>query len=191
MGVIRAALALLERDQGPILEDYPHDVPPLPAEGGAACPVSFAKDKVDDGTWRARLTSELKALQPWYELSLRRRKGRTLVGISDRTPVENAALLGETLDAGEVPQDIPWMKRAIEDLKIYYVEAMTAQPGDYDAAAIQALFWKDTVLGDAILSIYRVYQDSDNNQLKLVARMLAPREAVGAATGPGGESPDA
>lgn len=184
--VIRAALALLERTEGPVLEDYPHDVPAAPADEAQACPISFASDRTDDGSWTARLERELARLRPWYDLSLRRRNGRTLVGVSPSTPDENIRRLGGYLDANELPIDITWLKRAVEDLKACYLEAMTSQPGEHDTAAVHAIFWQDTDLGAAILSLYRDYQASDDNRLKLVARMLAPREAVGMATGPEG-----
>ena len=43
-GVLIAALKLLERDQGPLLEDYPFDAPHDdlgPEPEGLVCPVSF------------------------------------------------------------------------------------------------------------------------------------------------------
>ena len=183
LAVIRAALELLDRPSGPVLEDYPVDAPPGDPDQAPACPVSFAQD-TDASSWKSRLLSELRELRPWYDLSLRRRKGRTLVGISDESPEENIAALGDHLDREETPRDVIWLKRAVEDLKALYAEAMTAQPGDYDMASIQRMFWDNTQLGAAILSLYRTFQNSDNDQLKLVARILAPREAVGAATGP-------
>lgn len=183
-GVILAALDLLSRSEGPVLEDYPEDAPPVDAEHTAACPVSFARDGGDDGSWKARLGREIGQLKPWYELSRRRRGGRTLVGLSDRSPEQAIQTLAELLDDGMLATDITWLKRAVEDLKSYYTEAMTAQPGDYDSRAIQAQFWRETGLGAAILAFYETYQNSDDDRLKLVARILAPREAVGAATGP-------
>ena len=42
INVILAALALLHRDHGSVLEDFPRDVPTLEATEAAACPVSFA-----------------------------------------------------------------------------------------------------------------------------------------------------
>ena len=77
-----------------------------------------------------------------------------------------------------------WLKPAVEDLKAYYQEAMTAQPGEYDAETVKSQFWRDTVLGAAILELYHYYQQAEDNRLKLIARMLAPREAVGRKTGP-------
>jgi hypothetical protein len=184
--VIKAALGLLDRSEGPVLEDYPHDAPEIDAENVAACPVSFAKDTSDDGSWKSRLVKEFSQLRPWYELSCRRRSGRTLVGIAEKTPEENLQILAEHLDDGVLPTDITWMKRAVEDIKAYYIEAMTAQPGDYDSRSILNQFWRETSFGAAVLALFHEFQNSDDNQLKLIARVLAPREAVGAATGPTG-----
>jgi D-proline reductase (dithiol) PrdB len=190
LDVIRAALDLLDRTEGPVLEDYHRDAPLVDAESAAVCPVSFvkdgAKDAADDGLWKTRLARELSQLKPWYALSCRRRGGRTLVGIADQPPEKNVQILGGHLDDAVIPRDITWLKRAIEDLKAYYIEAMTAQPGDYDSGALQVQFWQETSLGAAILVLFHQFQNSDDDQLKMVARILAPREAIGAATGPRG-----
>jgi D-proline reductase (dithiol) PrdB len=184
LDVIRAALDLLDRSEGPVLEDYPHDAPPFEAESAATCPVSFAKDNGDDDSWKSRLSQEFSQLKPWYELSRRRRGGRTLVGIADQPPEQNIQILAEHLDKGVLPPDITWLKRAVEDIKAYYTEAMTAQPGDYDSRALRTQFWQETSFGAAVLALYQQFQNSDDDRLKLTARILAPREAVGAATGP-------
>lgn len=187
LDVILAALDLLDRSEGPVLEDYPHDAPPVAEESAAACAVSFARDTSDDGSWKARFSSEISQLRPWYELSCRRRGGRTLVGIADQSPEQNLQILADHLDAGKLPADVTWLKRAVEDIKAFYMEAMTAQPGEYDGHALQLLFWRETSFGAAVLTLYHQFQNSDDDRLKLIARMLASREAVGAATGPRGE----
>ncbi len=173
--VIAGALDLLNHEQGPVLEDFPKDVPPLEADSVAACPVSFPRHEENDNSWVSRLTREFSSLEPWYELSRRRKKGRTLVGIAKESPEENIQKLGADLDAGNTPTDIKWLKPAIEDLKAYYLEAMTAQPGEYDAEAIQHQLWQETILGEAILNLYHHFQNSDDNRMKIVARLLAPR----------------
>ena len=185
--VIRAALGLLDCSEGPVLEDYPHDMPPVEAESAPSCPVSFAKNNRDDDSWQTRLSQEFDQLQPWYELSRRRRGGRTLVGITDQPPAQNIQTLAEHLDRGSLPADINWMKQAIEDLKAYYTEAMTAQPGDYDSNTLLNQFWQETAFGKAILAFFHQFQNSDDQQLQLIARILVPRQAVGTATGPQGE----
>jgi D-proline reductase (dithiol) PrdB len=187
LDVIRAALDLLNRTGGPVLENYPRDVPPMNIETAAACPVTFARDEDIDETWHARLAAEFKQMQPWYELGLRRRNHRTLVGMSSQSPAQNLRALADYLDKDELPKDTKWLKAAVEDLKAYYMEAMTAQPGDYAASALQQMFWRETELGAAILCLYTKFQTSEAIELTLVARILAPREAVGATTGPKGE----
>ena len=182
--VIDAALALLDRPEGPVLEDYPEDAPAVELEAVAACPISFARR--DDGadTWEARLTAELATLRPWHDVARRRRRGRTLVGASQHSPEDNVAALGRALDAQERPKDIKWLKHAIEDLKTLYLEAMTAQPGQHDAPAVERRFWKETRLGEALLHLYDAFQEDPDPRQQLVARMIAPREAVGGSTGP-------
>jgi len=188
--VILAALDLLSRPEGPVLEDFSQDLPELEPDLLMACPVAFPKGHEESSSWVTRLTSELGLLQPWYELSLHRREGRTLVGVADQSPVKNMVALGELLDAGSLPRDVKWLKTAVEDLKAYYSEAMTAQPGDHDHEAQQTQFWQESVLGEAIIAFYDQYQQADDDGLKLIARILAPREAVGAATGPTEENDD-
>ena len=185
--VIMAALNLFNRHAGPVLEDFPRDLPDLEADLRMACPVAFPKKHDRSDNWVMRLTREMDLMKPWYELSLRRREGRTLVGVAEQSPSKNIVALGELLDAGDLPRDVKWLKRAVEDLKACYSEAMTAQPGDYDHEAQQVQFWQETVLGEAILALYEQYQRSEDDRLKLIARILAPREAVGAASGPTGE----
>jgi len=191
LDVITSALALLNRTEGPVLEDYPRDAPPIGAQHAAACPVSFAAH-AGDGSWQTRLKQEFSQVQPWYELARRRREGRTLVGIADQPPGQNIQVLAKHLDKGVLPTDVTWLKRAIEDIKAYYLEAMTAQPGDHDSRALQAQFWQQTCCGAAILAFYHQFQDADDERLKLMARILVPREALGrgtgAASGPTGET---
>lgn len=188
--VIAAALDLLTRPAGPVLEDFPRDVPPLVSDSAAACPVAFPKKASDShATWRDRLVQEHETLVPWYALSMRRKDGRTLVGVAQQSPLENLTRLASYLDEGRMPTDISWLKYAVEDLKVFTIEAMTAQPGDYDTTALWTQFWQETALGAAILALYDQYQHADDDRLKLVARVLAPREAVGAATGPKGGFP--
>ena len=66
--------------------------------------------------------------------------GASLVGIANASPQQNIAGLGEHLDNNRLPTDIVWLKHAVEDIRAFYVEALTAQPGDYDPQTIQKQF---------------------------------------------------
>lgn len=180
--VISAALDLLNRQQGPVLEDYPLDAPSVEIDESPACPVSFpGKERASD-TWRGRLLDELELLKPWHDLSRRRRKGRTTVGVSATDIDSILERLGLLLDDDRLPvDDLGWFKLAIEDAKAFYTESLTAQPGEYDPARIQKILWDETSLGAALRTFYGAFQN--HPRLSLIARIVAPREAIGASTG--------
>lgn len=179
--VIRHGLELLGRAAGPVLEDFPLDVPPMEVEQAPACPISFARPKLDDTTWQTRLTNELLLFNPWYDLS-RRRRGRTTVGVSSSNMDEILAGLAQWLDHQDEPlPDLKWFKYAIEDAKAYYSESLIAQPGDYPAGWVGQQFWGETVLGEALKVFYEHF--SSHPQLQLFARIVAPREAMAGSTG--------
>lgn len=174
--VMSAALELLNRDHGPILEDFPDDAPDgTGQEEPVACPVSFTPSIEE--TWHSRLTHEIATLAPWYAIGLERRANRTLFGLSE-SPVEDlAANLGEYLDQDRLPTDnLMWFKRAIDDLKAFYLEALTAQPGHHDTAAVNRTLWHETAFGLAL----RVFYDGLSEQPELInfVRIVLPREAL-------------
>lgn len=191
--VVTAALDLLNRPAGPVLEDFPEDAPSMDTADSPACPVSFVNRVEATDTWKGKLTNEWRTLKPWYDLARRNHHGRTLVGISDKSPEENIASLGELLDQARLPvNDLAWFKHAIEDLKVFYLEALTAQPGAYNHAAVQHTFWHDTLLGTALQAVYRQFRQLEDPRLRAFARIIAPREAVGESTGdtPGMTQPE-
>lgn len=182
--VIDAALDLFERGSGPVLEDFPYDVPSVEAMSAPACPVSFSSPDADSNSWVDRLVRELTELQPWYELGRQNRHGRTLVGINRHSPMENAISVGSQLDENRLPlTDLPGFKSAIEDLKAYYLEALTAQPGEYQYELVQQTLWQKTTLGAALIEFYHRFTQQEDRRLRLIARIIVPREAVEQATG--------
>ena len=182
-GVIKAALDLLNAPSGPILEDYPIDAPNIALDDAPACPVTFVKPAGGDESWVSRLSQDLAAVQPWYDLS-RRRRGRTLVGVAEGRPEDNLRRIGQLLDQNELPLDsLKWFKHAVEDLKVLYLEALTAQPGNYDQATLEKLFWQESIFGAALIEFYHRFRASGNERIALVTRMIVPREAVGENTG--------
>ena len=180
--VINHALGLLNRSEGPVLDDFPLDLPNTDQEAIEACPVSFPVKPQGKDTWANRLLAEFKLLQPWYQLSIRRKNGRTLVGIAPHSCEENLKRLAELMDADNFPQDVDWLKPATDDLKAFYIESMTAQPGSYDQTEVSDQFWQHTELGAALILIYEHFQESELAHQRILARMLAPREAVSRAS---------
>ncbi|MCE7997633.1 MAG: hypothetical protein HEP70_02110 [Rhodobiaceae bacterium] len=179
--VICQGLALLEQQSGPVLEDFPLDVPHIASEDAPACSITLARPSEDTTTWTARLANELLMFKPWYDLS-RRRRGRTMVGISG-TPIdeiiERLAVWLDDPDQG-LP-DLTWFKQATEDAKAYYGEALIAQPGDYPPGHTQAQFWNETDLGAALKRYHHHF--AADPELAVFARIVGSREAVEGSTG--------
>ena len=174
--VIRHSLQLLDHPAGPVLEDFPLDVPQVGLDHAPACPVSFAKPKLDDTTWRVKLANELLLLKPWYELS-RRRRGRTTVGVCASSIDEILERISICLDhPEEALPDLKWFKYAIEDAKAYYTESLIAQPGDYLPGQVQQQLWGETVLGEALISYYEYF--NQHPKLEPFARLVASRQSI-------------
>lgn len=182
--VIKHALDLLERDKGPVLEDFPLDAPAVTVEQAPACPISFARPTLDDDSWKGRLENELLEIKPWYDLS-RRRRGRTTVGICSSSIDEIIGRLAAWLDDPQQAfPDLKWFKYAIEDAKAYYSEALTAQPGEYRPQMVLEMLWQETVLGAAMKAFYDYFENHE--QFSMFARLVAPRDAIGGPTGSAG-----
>jgi hypothetical protein len=180
--VLRALLSLFEHPAGPVLEDFPEDAPAaVEPEGGFACPVSFAPAAVEaDGLARA-LHDEIAQLAPWYDLA-RKRRGRTTVGVFGKTVEDAARHVASYLDGLHRPPSVPGMsagmavKRACDDVKAYYYEAVAAQPGSLAPKAIEQWFWRETAAAKAFLAIREICLRSDDESLKPLGKLsLIPR----------------
>jgi hypothetical protein len=179
--VLSRLLALFER-QGPVLEDFPEDAPAGSGDtAGFSCPVNFAPAKRAAGGLAEAVLDEIAELGPWYELA-RRRRGRTTVGVFG-AGIEAAArhIVSYLRGAAEAPPNPAWsagmaVKRACDDLKAYYYEAVAAQPGNLDARAIEAWFWSGTAAARALLAIRDHCLGSDDESLKPLGKLsLIPR----------------
>ena len=124
--VIAAALALLDRPEGPVLEDFPETAPDDGSGEPWSCPVRFPRAAVgEDIASVAR--AELGRLDTWQALATRRRT-RTAAVTSGLAIAQCLELVIDACHAGET-DDVRRLKAAIEDLKTHYTEAVTARPG--------------------------------------------------------------
>ena len=179
--VLLHLLSLFERTAGPVLDDFPDDAPGTGEEVTFACPVSFASAKTRDGGLAGAVLEEIAALGSWYELA-RNRRGRTTVGVFG-PGVEAAArhVVSYLKGTPEDPPNSAWsagmaVKRACDDLKAYYYEAVAAQPGNLDARAIETWFWTETAAARALLAIRDYCLKSSDESLKPLGKLsLIPR----------------
>jgi len=130
--VLKAALDLLARTDGPLIADYTEDVPAPADLTGWACPINLAPRQTDS------LAAEIDRLATWYDQSVAKR-GRTTVGSSGLDMPAAGALVSRAL-TGELPA-AQALKEAIDDLRAYYLEAASAFPDPGTAATRKKWFW--------------------------------------------------
>lgn len=189
--VLMSLLSLLERSDGPfILEDFPEDAPETDEDAEVlSCPVRFDDqdaDASDSDPLRANLIREIQAMRPWYDMALKKR-GRTTLGGSG-IDLDSLGDFIYSFIKGEEPDNLrkdidPFvtLKLAVEDLKGYYVEAVTAQPGQegLSSKALKDWFWNKTTAGDVLLELVKTCSQSENERLKMMGtHFLAPMDVV-------------
>ena len=183
--VLLAALQLLERAQGPVLEDFPEDAPQsteVVEDDAAACPVSFTVQR-SDATLPETVIDEIGQLQMWHELAVRRR-GRTAVGVTGTPLSELVRFLGATIegrDAARYRVDLSAcdaLRLACEDLKSFYFEARAAQPGGHASDAIRDWFWQETAAARLLRELQAALENNDDPLVQdFAANYLIPRQA--------------
>ena len=182
--VLTAALRLLERPAGPVLEDYDRDAPE-PAEDEEptilACPLprraATAADGDGDGdgapSTRDQLAAEIAFLRPWYEQS-RQARGRTTVGVSGLAPEAAAELLADWIEGGDSSGVAPnRLKLAIDDLRAYCLEAAAAQPGaGTNRVHLERWYWWDTAVGRALRDAHPQAVASEDPAIRMLGKVL-------------------
>jgi len=160
--VVKAALDLLGRTDGPIIADYPEHAPEVTDFSGWACPINLAPRESDT------LATEIDRLATWYDRAASR-LGRTTVGVSGLDMPAAGALVSAAL-AGELPE-AQMLKQAIDDLRAYYLEAASAFPAPGTAAQRKRWFWDETQLAKAILALQPKLAASTDAQHKILANL--------------------
>ncbi len=191
--VLRAALALLQRTDGPvILDDFPEDAPavPLADMDGMVCPVPLPRAAPAGAMGPAALiAAEMSALAPWYALAVER-MGRSTVGVSGWGAEAAAAHLLALFERAK-PAPAPGLSAAqslrfaTEDVRNWYLEAASARPGlPASPAALADWFWGETAAGALVLALRPILAASPDAALSSLAeRALIPRLQLGRVAG--------
>ena len=181
--VLLAALRLLERPRGPVLEDFPEDAPRTADddETPVACPVSFSRRRA--GTLGDQLKQEIDDLAPWYSIALERNE-RSTAALSGLSPEAAAnfvcAFIEQHVTAPYRPELTLGLalRLACEDLKAYYLEACGAQPGNSSHQALFTWFWSRTVAAKAFVQLRDACAKHEDRSVRVFGnRNLIPRAA--------------
>ncbi len=182
--VLLSALKLLEAPSGPVLEDFPEDIPISNEQPIVlACPINIRIEDMAGGTEAEKLCAafknEIMSMRPWNDMAVKKR-GRTTVGVSKLDPTAIGDFICSFIE-GNLPENprqdislVDELRFSVEDSKAYYFEAATAQPGMVVSSAKPLLgwFWRDTIAGKALLAVGESCLKSEDESLQGVGRGL-------------------
>ena len=187
--VLGAALALLERDAGPvILEDFPHDAPSMPDQPGwqpqVVVPAFVTPAAADTNAWTSGLASELASVLPHWSAATHR-FGRTTVGISGVAPKDWAPFAARFLDGSIPPSPVDGLSPALvmryiaDDMKALYMEAVQAIGPQPSSGQINRWFWNQTLAADLLRALRSAALASEHAGFKTAgSRFLVPAPFV-------------
>ena len=175
--VLGLTLDLLERENGPVLEDFPDDEEPIIHPQASQVAISASKN----GSSPA---DEITALRTFYERWSEKHAGRTAVGL---TGIPQRRFRGvirfleayskdEEADMTERPEDMPipqFIRYCVDDLKAFYYEARMAQRPDAPELEVHEWFWGETATGDLIKEIAEMMKAKDDPALGNISFGLA------------------
>ena len=122
----------------------------------------------------------MTALQPWYDLQVEQ-KCRTTDGVATANIRDSVKLIADFIEDPGI--DSPCnnrplaliLKYSAEDLKAWYIEAATAQPGNSGSELVN-WFWTATVAGKSLLRLASSMRACDNKSLRAVGtKSIVPR----------------
>lgn len=180
--ILTSALELLNATDGPVLKVFSEEAPATATQTGPlACPVNFEQQDTKIGAADhlvAVFKQEVAQMHNWYDRAAVSR-GRTTADTTGLAPEKVAQFLAdfvqgdrETNPVANVPLAVA-LRMAAEDLKAYYLEAVTAQPGQPTASTTLAnWFWSQTAAARVINSIRLICLESSNTEFQLLGKLL-------------------
>ncbi len=178
--VLLHALKLLERTDGPILDDFPDTAPGTSQDlEGWTCPVNLAPPKTDLSDrerFALDLKQEISLLRPWYEESVRNQNGRRMNGLTEFDPNEIVDFLTQFLETPDMDSIIEGIhvgravKLTSDDLKYFYYQAALARPSAVTDTQIGSWFYGETLAGKLFLRLKQVMAAQDDEVHKAIAR---------------------
>ena len=184
-----AVLGLFKAPSGPVLEDFTEEEPENDEITVLACPVNFASNIDKEGETdeiKVAFQREMTAMRPWYDIAVAKRN-RTTVGASGIDLDKLGDFIYAFLEGNEPENprdDVPLsntLKLAVEDLKSFYIEGITVQPGQEDASSkvLQDWFWDETVGGKILLDLKRVCEASTDKMMSMIgSHFIVPGDVV-------------
>jgi hypothetical protein len=175
--IMAAALDMLQKPAGPVLEDFPED------EAPAALIQASALSGRDD-VKETDAADEVTAMRAYYERWVEDHSGRTAVGLCGIPQRRWRGLIrffqayarGVAADMKDRPSEVSleqFIRYGADDLKAFYYEARMAQRPSTSSEALHTWFWGETAVGQLLPEVGRRMATSDDPAAKAVANGIA------------------
>lgn len=181
--VLEQALGLLESDNGrSLISDFgPENIGAEPDEGWSPPATALSDlDLADAADVAQRLKDEIATLLPNYTAA-KQTKARSTVGLAKLTMDEIADHILSFLDGpheSSPREDLSsamLLRFGVDDLKAFYAEA-ASHVGSPSSWQLGGWFWRDTVLGQILISFRAAAMDHSDKRFNIVgSKFLVPR----------------
>ena len=169
--VLNATFDLLNRDQGPVLEQFETDTgPDKPITQGTQVTnsIKFTKGLVKE---------EVASIKNDYLEWLKENDGRTAFGLSgiERGNIDKILELlegyieGHASDVSYKPSETSlanYIRYCVDDIKAYYYESRMAQRKDDGDHKIHEWFWSETAAGALVIRLAEKMKEDEDDEIK-------------------------
>lgn len=183
--VVLAALELLVLEKGPVLADFPDDIPVNTGSSQGsldqlACPVNFARPSTEKtGTEKLldAFRQEMAEFRSWYDIGRRKRGYSAVIYF----PPDNALqVFTDFMQDGllKLPKTISSpalaLRFAAQDLKAFYFESVMFRPDLTlpDDSGFNRWFWQKTAAGNVLKAVREKCRASNDPAFKMTGEML-------------------
>jgi hypothetical protein len=153
-----------------------------------ACPVNFNIKKGKLSSIQSLLESfsiEFSQMKTWYDSAVSKSK-RTTTGVSGLLPEDSLEFISAFVK-GEKPKKHlenysleDCLRMTAEDIKAFYFEGVSAQPGQpTDSKTLADWFWGETYAALVINEVRKIALKDDSDMMKLLGSLLlVPRSQM-------------
>ena len=179
--VLLEALKLLQRTDGPLIEDFIETPPNLNLKDNAmqgwACPINLEATNHNLGKLDKpvkNLKQEVALIKPWYNESIKQFNGRRLDGLTNFSPEEIIDFLINFVNNPDLESFMPAqsigraLKLVSDDLKFFYFQAAMARPGNISDIELNNWFYGETLSGKLLIRIRKICLRHDNKSLQII-----------------------
>jgi len=169
--VLNATFDLLNRDGGPVLEQFETDTGPDQSI------IQGTQVTNSIGLTKELLRKEVVSIKAYYVQWLEENDGRTAFGLSGLEWGNLDKLIelletyteGHTIDMSYKPSEISianFIRYCVDDIKAYYYESMMARSKDDNDHKIHEWFWSETAAGALVMQLAEKMKEDEDDEIK-------------------------